>query len=111
MRGQINEIRKQLQNTNNEAHELQIEYGEMRSLNKMINRENDELKAEIHRLRSRLTADDSGEIADAESDCNDSRPARPVKKQKIKSKGKRPVHCSEEEAELDEEGARVCYIS
>ena len=104
LRGRIDELTRQLDNANEELRDLCHDVGQLQSFNKVIGQENEDLRK---MLRSR-----SAPQQDIESnvDVESEEEARLSKWQK-KEKGKKPVRHSEDEMEVDDDGARVRPIA
>jgi regulator of replication initiation timing len=100
LRGRIDELNRQLDNANNELRDLRYDVGQLQSYNEIIGEENVELRKML-RLRS-APQQDTGSNADIESEDD----ARPSKRHR-KEKGKKPMRHSEDEMEVDDDGARV----
>jgi hypothetical protein len=69
---------------------LRQEVYQTRSFNEMLSQENDELRMEIDRLRSAPESEEE---------------SRPIKRQRTKAKGKRPVRNSGDDEPEEEEDA------
>jgi len=97
-------LTRQLDNANEELRDLRHDVGQLQSYNEVIGQENEDLR---QMLRSRSAPQqDIGSNADVESEEE----ARPSKRQK-REKGKKPVCHSEDEMEVDDDGARVRPIA
>ena len=79
--------------------DLRYDVGQLQSYNEIIGQENEELR---NMLRLRSAPQDTGLNADIESEED----ALPSKRHK-KEKGKKTMRHSEDEIEVDDEGARV----
>ena len=100
LRGRIDELSRQLNNANDELHDLRTTFGQVTSYNELLVRENAELKRKLKGKGKGRARDDDDEPED--EDAGDS---RQIKRQR------RVTHSSEEDDEVEDERARVSLNS